>query len=84
MYLNIKMIWWVGGGNFIYYQDINCLIKVWQKLEMIVVFECYWIVVVKYVDIVLLIIILFECNDLMMIGDYSNQYIVLMKQVVVL
>lgn len=29
-------------------------------------------VVVKYVDIVLFVIISYECNDLIMIGDYSN------------
>ena len=81
-YPNIKMIWWAGGGNFTHHQDTNRLIKAWQKPEMIVVSECYWTAAAKHADIVLPITTSFERNDLTMTGDYSNQHIVPMKQVV--
>lgn len=81
-YPNIKMIWWAGGANFTHHQDTNRLIKAWQKPEMIVVSECYWTAAAKHADIVLPITTSFERNDLTMTGDYSNQHLVPMKQVV--
>ena len=79
---DIKMIWWAGGANFTHHQDTNRLIKAWQKPEMIVISECYWTAAAKHADIVLPITTSFERNDLTMTGDYSNQHLVPMKQVV--
>ncbi|GKX54439.1 trimethylamine N-oxide reductase I catalytic subunit [Leminorella grimontii] len=79
---DIKMIWWTGGANFTHHQDTNRLIKAWQKPEMIVISECYWTAAAKHADIVLPITTSFERNDLTMSGDYSNQHLVPMKQVV--
>lgn len=81
-YPDIKMIWWAGGANFTHHQDTNRLIKAWQKPEMIVISECYWTAAAKHADIVLPITTSFERNDLTMTGDYSNQHLVPMKQVV--
>lgn len=79
---NIKMIWWAGGANFTHHQDTNRLIKAWQKPELIVISEPYWTAAAKHADIVLPITTSFERNDLTMTGDYSNQHLVPMKQVV--
>lgn len=79
---DIKMIWWAGGANFTHHQDTNRLINAWQKPEMIVISECYWTAAAKHADIVLPISTSFERNDLTMTGDYSNQHLVPMKQVV--
>ncbi len=81
-YPDIKMIWWAGGANFTHHQDTNRLIKAWQKPELIVVSECYWTAAAKHADIVLPITTSFERNDLTMTGDYSNQHLVPMKQVI--
>ncbi|EGR1122976.1 molybdopterin guanine dinucleotide-containing S/N-oxide reductase [Vibrio cholerae] len=78
----IKMIWWAGGANFTHHQDTNRLIKAWQKPELIVISEPYWTAAAKHADIVLPITTTFERNDLTMTGDYSNQHLVPMKQVV--
>lgn len=78
----IKMIWWAGGANFTHHQDTNRLIKAWQKPELIVISEIYWTAAAKHADIVLPITTSFERNDLTMTGDYSNQHLVPMKQVV--
>jgi trimethylamine-N-oxide reductase (cytochrome c) len=78
----IKMIWWAGGGNFTHGQDTNRLIKAWQKPELVVISEPYWTAAAKHADIVLPITTSFERNDMTMTGDYSNQHLVPMKQVV--
>ena len=78
----VKMIWWAGGGNFTHHQDTNRLIKAWQKLDLVVISEPYWTAAAKHVDIVLPITTSLERNDLTMPGDYSNQHLVPMKQVV--
>ncbi|KJY74700.1 molybdopterin guanine dinucleotide-containing S/N-oxide reductase [Vibrio nigripulchritudo] len=79
---DIKMIWWAGGANFTHHQDSNRLIKAWQKPELIVISEPYWTAAAKHADIVLPITTSFERNDMTMTGDYSNQHLVPMKQVV--
>ncbi|RYU47952.1 molybdopterin guanine dinucleotide-containing S/N-oxide reductase [Aliivibrio finisterrensis] len=78
----LKMIWWAGGANFTHHQDTNRLIKAWQKPEMIVISEPYWTAAAKHADIVLPITTSFERNDMTMTGDYSNQHLVPMRQVV--
>ncbi|MGI2259010.1 molybdopterin guanine dinucleotide-containing S/N-oxide reductase [Shewanella sp. GXUN23E] len=79
---NIKMIWWAGGSPFTHNQDINRLIRAWQKPELVVVSDPYWASSTRFADIVLPITTSFERNDMTMTGDYSNQNIVPMKQVV--
>ncbi|UJF17770.1 trimethylamine-N-oxide reductase 2 [Vibrio sp. SS-MA-C1-2] len=81
-YPEIKMIWWAGGGNFTHHQDTNRLAKAWQKPEMTIISEPYWTAAAKHADIVLPITTSFERNDMTMTGDYSNQHLVPMKQVV--
>ena len=44
--------------------------------------ECFWTASAKHADIVLPATTSFERNDLTMTGDYSNQHLVPMKQVV--
>lgn len=79
---DIKMIWWAGGAPFTHHQDTNRLIKAWQKPELIVISEPYWTAAAKHADIVLPITTSFERNDMTMTGDYSNQHLVPMKQVI--
>lgn len=78
----IKFVWWAGGANFTHHQDTNRLIRAWQKPELVVISECYWTAAAKHADIVLPATTSFERNDLTMTGDYSNQHLVPMKQVV--
>lgn len=79
---DIRMIWWAGGANFTHHQDTNRLIRAWQKPELIVISECFWTGAAKHADIVLPITTSFERNDMTMTGDYSQQHLVPMKQVV--
>lgn len=79
---DIRFIWWAGGANFTHHQDTNRLIRAWQKPELVVISECFWTAAAKHADIVLPATTSFERNDLTMTGDYSNQHLVPMMQVV--
>ncbi|WP_036107182.1 molybdopterin guanine dinucleotide-containing S/N-oxide reductase [Mangrovibacter sp. MFB070] len=79
---DVKMIWWAGGANFTHHQDTNRLIRAWQKPELIVISECFWTGAAKHADIVLPVTTSYERNDMTMTGDYSQQHLVPMKQVV--
>ncbi|MBJ3814290.1 molybdopterin guanine dinucleotide-containing S/N-oxide reductase [Shimwellia pseudoproteus] len=79
---DIRFIWWAGGNNFTHHQDTHRLIRAWQKPELVVISECYWTPAAKHADIVLPATTSYERNDLTMTGDYSNQHLVPMKQVV--
>ncbi|MCS5968259.1 molybdopterin-dependent oxidoreductase [Klebsiella variicola subsp. variicola] len=71
-----------AGPTFTHHQDTNRLIQAWQKPELIVISECFWTAAARHADIVLPATTSFERNDLTMTGDYSNQHLVPMKQVV--
>ena len=79
---DIRFIWWAGGANFTHHQDTNRLIRAWQKPELIVISECFWTAAARHADIVLPATTSFERNDMTMTGDYSNQHLVPMKQVI--
>lgn len=79
---DIRFLWWAGGANFTHHQDTNRLIRAWQKPELVVISECFWTAAARHADIVLPATTSFERNDLTMTGDYSNQHLVPMRQVV--
>ncbi|MGX9417754.1 molybdopterin-dependent oxidoreductase [Vibrio sp. WJH972] len=52
-YPDIKLIWWAGGNPFHHHQDLNQLLKAFQRPETIIVNEIYWTATAKHADIVL-------------------------------
>lgn len=52
-YPDIRMIYWAGGNPFHHHQDLNRLMKAWEKPETIVVHEPFWGPMAKFADIVL-------------------------------
>ncbi|MDL0089074.1 molybdopterin-dependent oxidoreductase [Campylobacter gastrosuis] len=81
-YPDIDFIYWVGGNPFVHHQELNRLVKAWQKPRTIVVNEPYWTPTAKMADIVFPVTTEYERNDITMTGDYSNMNIAPMKQVV--
>ena len=81
-YPNIDFIYWAGGNPFGHQQNLNKLKRAWQKPRTVVVNEIYWTPTAKMADIVFPVTTPYERNDITMVGDYSNQYIMPMKQVV--
>ena len=63
-YPDVKLIYWVGGNPFHHHQDINRLIKAWQRPETIIVNDPFWTATTRYADIVLPATTALERNDI--------------------
>lgn len=81
-YPDVKMVYWVGGNPFSHHQDVNRIIKAWQKLETVVVHDFQWTPTARFADIVLPATTSYERNDIEQVGDYASQGIVAMKKIV--
>ncbi|MGG5819771.1 molybdopterin-dependent oxidoreductase [Falsiroseomonas sp. HW251] len=61
---DIRMIWWAGGNPFHHHQDLNRLLRAWNRAETIVVSEPWWTAVARHADIVLPATTTLERNDI--------------------
>jgi biotin/methionine sulfoxide reductase len=52
-YPDIRMIYWAGGNPYHHHQDLNRLLRAWQKPDSIVVHEQFWTATAKRADVVL-------------------------------
>ena len=50
---DIKLVYWVGGNVFHHHQDLNRLVRAWQRPETIVVHEPFWTPMARFADVVL-------------------------------
>jgi biotin/methionine sulfoxide reductase len=64
VYPDIRLVYWAGGNPFHHHQDLNRLLKAWEKPETIVVNEPYWTPTAKLADIVLPVTTPLERNDI--------------------
>ena len=65
-YPNIKLIYWAGGNPFHHHQDLNKLVKAWQKPETVIVNEIWWNAQARHADIVLPANTALERNDIIL------------------
>ncbi|ABL79385.1 MULTISPECIES: molybdopterin guanine dinucleotide-containing S/N-oxide reductase [unclassified Nocardioides] len=61
---DIRLVWWAGGNPFHHHQDLNRLIKAWQKPETVIAHEVFWNAHARHADIVLPATTALERNDL--------------------
>jgi biotin/methionine sulfoxide reductase len=52
-YPDIHLLLWGGGNPFHHHQDLNKLLRAWQKPDTIVVQEIFWTPVARHADVVL-------------------------------
>lgn len=79
-YPDIRLIHWCGGNPFHHHQDLNRLVRAWQKPETIIVNEIWWTATARHADIVLPATTTLERND---IGASSrDRFIVGMHQAI--
>lgn len=64
VYPDIRMIYWAGGNPYHHHQDLNRLIKAWQRPETIIVHEPFWTATAKRADIVLPVTTTMERDDI--------------------
>lgn len=81
-YPDMDFIYWSGGNPLVHHQDTNTNKKAWRKPRTVVVNEIYWTPTAKMADIVLPVTTSYERDDITMASDYSNMFIVPMKQAV--
>ena len=66
IYPDIKLIYWAGGNPFHHHQDLNRLVKAWQKPNTIIVNEIWWNPQARHADIIFPANTALERNDLML------------------
>ncbi len=65
-YPDIKLIYWAGGNPFHHHQDLNRLVKAWQKPNTIIVNEIWWNAQARHADIIFPATTSLERNDIML------------------
>lgn len=68
-YPDIKLVYWCGGNPFHHHQDLNRLVKAWQRPDTVIVHEPWWNPLARHADIVFPATTALERND---IGRASN------------
>jgi biotin/methionine sulfoxide reductase len=63
-YPDIRFVYWCGGNPFHKIQDLNRLLRAWQKPETIVIHEPWWTPAARRADIVLPCATTLERNDI--------------------
>ena len=63
-YPDARLIFWCGGNPFHHHQDLNRMIRAWQKPETVIVNETWWNGVARHADIVLPATTPLERNDI--------------------
>jgi biotin/methionine sulfoxide reductase len=78
VYPNIEMVYWAGGNPFHHHQDLNRLVRAWQKPQTVVVHDSWWTPTARRADIVLPATTTLERNDIG--GSTRDRYLLAMHQ----
>jgi len=79
-YPDIKAVYWAGGNPFHHHQDLNKMLKAWQKPDTIIVHDWCWNSMAKHADIVLPCTTSLERNDLAI--SPRDPYVIDMQQAI--
>lgn len=79
-YPDIRLVYWAGGNIFHHHQDLNRLLKAWQRPETIIVHEQFWTAQAKYADIVLPATTALERSDIG--SSASDRFMIAMQQAI--
>ncbi|WP_320533715.1 molybdopterin-dependent oxidoreductase [Robbsia andropogonis] len=79
-YPDIRMVYWAGGNPFHHHQDLNRLMRAWEKPETIVVHEAWWTPTARRADIVLPATTTLERNDIG--GSSRDRFILAMHRAI--
>jgi biotin/methionine sulfoxide reductase len=79
-YPDIHLLYWAGGNPFHHHQDLNKMLKAWQKPDTIVLNEWCWNSMAKHSDIVLPCTTPLERNDISI--SPRDPYVINMQQAI--
>jgi biotin/methionine sulfoxide reductase len=77
---DIHMIYWAGGNPFHHHQDLNRMLRAWQKPATVVVHEPHWNALARHADVVLPATTPLERNDIA--ATTLDSFIVAMHQAI--
>lgn len=77
---DIRLVYWCGGNPFHHHQDLNRLLRGWQRPETIIVHEIWWTATARHADIVLPATTTLERNDLSANSD--DRFVIAMQQAI--
>ena len=80
-YPETKLVYWAGGNPFHHHQDLNLLMKAWQKPDTIIAHEWCWNSLAKRADIVLPCTTTLERQDIAMTP--RDPYVISMSKLMV-
>jgi biotin/methionine sulfoxide reductase len=61
---DIRLVYWCGGNPFHHHQDLNRLVRAWQRPETVIAHEPWWNPLARHADIVLPVATALEREDL--------------------
>lgn len=77
---DIRLVYWCGGNPFHHHQDLNRLLRAWQRPETIVVHEIWWTASARHADVVLPATTTLERNDLG--ANVEDRFLIAMQQAI--
>jgi biotin/methionine sulfoxide reductase len=80
VYPDIRLVYWAGGNPFHHHQDLNRLVRAWQRPDTVIVHEPWWTAAARHADIVLPATTPFERNDLA--ASSRDRFILAMQQAI--
>jgi biotin/methionine sulfoxide reductase len=51
-YPDVRVVYWAGGNPFHHHQDLNRLVRAWQRPETVIVHDSWWNPLARHADIV--------------------------------
>jgi biotin/methionine sulfoxide reductase len=63
-YPHLRIVYWAGGNPFHHHQDLNKLVRAWQRPETVVVQDSFWNPLCKHADVVFPVATSLERDDL--------------------
>lgn len=77
---DIKIVYWCGGNPFHHHQDLNHLVKAWQRPDTVITHEPWWNGLARHADIVFPVTSTLERNDVAC--SRSDRYLIAMHKAV--
>ncbi|MDX1540888.1 MAG: molybdopterin-dependent oxidoreductase, partial [Geminicoccaceae bacterium] len=79
-YPDIKMVYWAGGNPFHHHQDLNRLVRAWQRPDTVVVHDHYWNALARHADVVFPASTFLERTDIA--AGPHDDHVVAMRQAI--
>jgi biotin/methionine sulfoxide reductase len=77
---DIRLVYWSGGNPFHHHQDLNRLLRGWQRPDTIIVHEIWWTATARHADIVFPATTTLERNDIG--ANVEDRFLIAMQQAI--